>query len=72
MHVRFVEMKSSFRGGIRKLFRPRLAERDDSWFQHPEMQARIARAEADMREGRYVDLHSEEELLAFLDSLKSR
>ncbi len=50
--------------------RPRLAERDDSWFQHPEMQARIARAEADLREGRYVDVYSEEELLAFLNSLK--
>jgi len=69
MHVRFVEMKSSFRGAIRKLFRPRLVERDDSWFQHPEMQARIAEAEADFREGRFVEGSSWEELRAHLDSL---
>lgn len=73
MFGRLTEMKSSFRGGIRKLFRPRPPDgRDSSWFDHPEMQARIARAEADLREDRFVDVHSEEELVAFLDSLRRR
>ena len=44
--------------------------RDQSWFQHPEMQARIAAAEADLREGRFVEFSSLEEFRAYLDSLK--
>lgn len=73
MDDRFVDMKSNFRGAIRKFFRPRLpGPRDYSWFDHPEMQARIAKAEADLREGRFVDLHSEEEIFAYFDSLKPR
>lgn len=70
MDGRFVGMKSSFRGAIRKLFRPRLpAARDYSWFDHPEMQARIAEAEEDRREGRVVRGSSSEELLAQLEAL---
>jgi hypothetical protein len=64
-------MTASFRSGIRRLSRRRIrGERDDSWFYHPEMQARIAQAEADMREGRVTRGSSLEELMAHLDSLK--
>lgn len=45
-------------------------EDDDwHWFDHPEMQARIAEAEADRREGRVKRFDSREAALAYLDSL---
>jgi hypothetical protein len=44
---------------------------DQRWFHHPEMQARIARAEADFRQGRCTVSDSPEEAQQFLDSLKS-
>ncbi|HEX2205818.1 MAG TPA: hypothetical protein VHG91_21065 [Longimicrobium sp.] len=60
-----------FRGGIRRLTWLRAGRGDDySWFDHPEMQARIARAEADFREGRGFMAHSVDELLAHLHALK--
>jgi hypothetical protein len=40
------------------------------WFDHPEMQARIARAEADFRDGHVQCGNSLEELLSQLDALK--
>jgi hypothetical protein len=43
---------------------------DQLWFHHPEMQARIAEAEADFREGRSTRTETPEEAQAFLDSLK--
>lgn len=43
---------------------------EDQWFRHPEMQARIAEAEADFREGRFVETTTPEEAQAYLDSLK--
>ncbi|HVG44843.1 MAG TPA: hypothetical protein VM890_08935 [Longimicrobium sp.] len=43
---------------------------DQSWFHHPEIQARIAEAEADFREGRFTRTTTLEEAQAHLDSLK--
>jgi len=64
-------MTASLRSGIRWMSRRRRpGMRDHSWFQNPEMQARIAEAEADIREGRVTRGSSWEELLAHLDSLK--
>jgi hypothetical protein len=45
---------------------------DQRWFHHPEMQARIAQAEADLREGRVTHTETLEEAQAFLDSLKTK
>jgi hypothetical protein len=39
------------------------------WFDHPEMQARIAKAEADRREGRVEKFDSREAAFAHLDTL---
>src|SRR3954453_22111365 len=47
-----------------------LVPRDQLWFHHPEMQARIAEAEADFREGRFTVTDTPEEAQAYLDSLK--
>lgn len=41
-----------------------------SWFLHPEMQARIAEAEADLLNGRFDRTHSAEEMQQLLDSWK--
>lgn len=49
-----------------------LIPRDQLWFHHPEMQARIAEAEADLREGRVSRTETPEEAQALLDSLKSK
>jgi bifunctional DNA-binding transcriptional regulator/antitoxin component of YhaV-PrlF toxin-antitoxin module len=47
-----------------------LIPRDQLWFHHPEMQARIAEAEADFREGRSTVTSTPGEAEAYLDSLK--
>lgn len=39
------------------------------WFDHPEMQARIAEAEADRREGRVTRMDTPEAMEAYLKSL---
>jgi hypothetical protein len=39
------------------------------WFDHPEMQARIEKAESDRREGRVETFDTREAALAHLDSL---
>jgi hypothetical protein len=55
---------------IRKALLYRVRRRDDwHWFDHPEMQARIAEAEADLCEGRVTRLETREEIEAYLDSL---
>jgi len=46
--------------------------RDQAWFYSSAIQARVAAAERDIREGRVVSVESEEELQAHLDSLKAR
>lgn len=45
--------------------------RDQLWFNHPEMRARIARAERDFAEGRSIRTHTLAEAQAFLDGLKN-
>ena len=45
---------------------------DQAWFYHPEMQARVAEAEADFREGRFTRTGTPEEAQAHLDRLKAR
>ncbi|HET7233019.1 MAG TPA: AbrB/MazE/SpoVT family DNA-binding domain-containing protein [Longimicrobium sp.] len=47
-----------------------LVPRDQLWFHHPEVQERIAEAEAGFREGRSVRTETPEEAQAFLDRLK--
>ncbi|HEX8692698.1 MAG TPA: AbrB/MazE/SpoVT family DNA-binding domain-containing protein [Longimicrobium sp.] len=47
-----------------------LLPRDQLWFHHSEMQNRIAEAEADFREGRFVRTEAPEDAQAYLDRLK--
>jgi AbrB family looped-hinge helix DNA binding protein len=49
-----------------------LVPKDQLWFHHPEMQARIKRAESDLAAGRSVRTETPDEAQAFLDSLKQR
>ncbi|HEV7671463.1 MAG TPA: hypothetical protein VGS22_23330 [Thermoanaerobaculia bacterium] len=46
--------------------------KDQRWFYHPEMQARVAQAEKDFAEGRSTRTETPDEAQAFLDSLKRR
>jgi hypothetical protein len=46
--------------------------KDQRWFYHPEMQARIAQAERDLAEGRSTTTKTFEEARALLDRLKKR
>ncbi|MHB1222642.1 MAG: AbrB/MazE/SpoVT family DNA-binding domain-containing protein [Gemmatimonadaceae bacterium] len=46
--------------------------RDQRWFAHPEMQQRIAEAEASIEAGDTTKVRSVEEAQAYLDSLKGR
>jgi hypothetical protein len=46
--------------------------KDQRWFYHPEMQARIARAEEDFATGRFTRTNTPEEAQAFLDGLKKK
>ena len=46
--------------------------KDQLWFQHPDMQARVAQAEKDFAEGRATRTQTSEEAQALLDSLKQR
>ncbi|HEV7588878.1 MAG TPA: AbrB/MazE/SpoVT family DNA-binding domain-containing protein [Longimicrobium sp.] len=47
-----------------------LVPKDQLWFHHPDVQARVAEAEADFREGRFTRTDTPEEAQAYLDSLK--
>ena len=47
-----------------------LIPKDQVWFYHPEMQARIRKAEADLAAGRSTATRTPEEARAFLDGLK--
>jgi AbrB family looped-hinge helix DNA binding protein len=58
--------------GTYELVPASLIPNDQLWFYHPEMQARIARAEADFAAGRYTTTRTPEEAQAFLDSLKKK
>jgi hypothetical protein len=55
---------------VRKVVPPRSRKPANwHWFDHPEMQARIAAAEADRREGRVEKLDSRDAAFAYLDGL---
>lgn len=59
-------------GGVRRALRRVLGRSkpaDANWFDHPEMQARIAEAEADRREGRVTKMNTPEEFAEYLNSL---
>jgi AbrB family looped-hinge helix DNA binding protein len=56
--------------GTYELVPAMLVPKDQLWFHHPEMQARIARAEKDFTEGRATRTETPEEAQTLLDSLK--
>jgi AbrB family looped-hinge helix DNA binding protein len=47
-----------------------LIPRDQLWFHHPDMQARIARGESDLAAGRFTETRTPAEAQALLDGLK--
>ena len=47
-----------------------LVPNDQLWFHHPEMQARVRRAEEEIASGRSTRTETPDEAQAFLDSLK--
>lgn len=49
-----------------------LVPNDQLWFHHPDMQARVVKAERDFAEGRSTQTRTPEEAQALLDSLKQR
>lgn len=65
----FILLERTERGTF-ELVPATLVPNDQLWFHHPEMQARIARAESDFAEGRSTRTESPAEAQAFLDSLK--
>ncbi|HEX5726824.1 MAG TPA: AbrB/MazE/SpoVT family DNA-binding domain-containing protein [Longimicrobiaceae bacterium] len=58
--------------GTYELVPAALVPREQLWFYHPEVQARVAQAEADFREGRAARTETPDEAQALLDSLKDR
>ena len=56
--------------GTYELVPASLVPNDQLWFHHPEMQARVARAEKDFAEGRSTRTRTPDEAQAFLDGLK--
>ncbi len=58
--------------GTYELVPAALVPKDQLWFYHPEVQARIAEAEEDLRAGRYVTLQTPEATRTYLDSLKRK
>jgi len=56
--------------GTYELVPATLVPKDQIWFHHPEMQARVAEAEADFREGRFTRTETPDEAQAHLDRLK--
>lgn len=56
--------------GTYELVPATLIPKDQIWFHHPEMQARVAEAETDFREGRFTRTETPDEAQAYLDRLK--
>lgn len=56
--------------GTYELIPAALVPKDQLWFHHPEMNRRVAEAEADFREGRSTQVESPEDAQALLDDLK--
>jgi AbrB family looped-hinge helix DNA binding protein len=65
----FILLERTDRGTF-ELVPAALVPKDQLWFHHPEMQARIARAEEDFASGRATHTETPEEAQAFLDGLK--
>ncbi len=65
----FILLERTERGTF-ELVPATLVPNDQLWFHHPEMQARVARAESDFAAGRSTRTQTPEEAQAFLDSLK--
>jgi bifunctional DNA-binding transcriptional regulator/antitoxin component of YhaV-PrlF toxin-antitoxin module len=65
----FILLEQTDRGTF-ELIPASLIPNDQLWFHHPEMQARIARAEEDFKAGRSISTETPEEARAFLDGLK--
>ena len=56
--------------GTYELVPAALVPRDQLWFHDPEIQARVAEAETDFREGRFTRTGTPEAAQAYLDGLK--
>jgi bifunctional DNA-binding transcriptional regulator/antitoxin component of YhaV-PrlF toxin-antitoxin module len=56
--------------GTYELVPASLVPKDQLWFHHPEMERRVAQAEADFREGRSTSVATPEEAQGVLDRLK--
>jgi len=56
--------------GTYELIPASLIPKDQLWFHHPEMQQRVAQAEADFREGRSTGVDNPEQAESLLDGLK--
>lgn len=67
----FVLLEKTDRGTY-ELVPASLVPKDQLWFYHPEMQARIVRAEKDIAAGRYTTTRTPAEAKAFLDRLKRK
>jgi AbrB family looped-hinge helix DNA binding protein len=67
----FVLLEKTPRGTY-ELVPAALVPRDQLWFQHPQMQRRIRKAEADIGKGRTHVTHSVEEAETLLDRFKSK
>jgi AbrB family looped-hinge helix DNA binding protein len=65
----FVLLEKTDRGTY-ELVPAAIVPKDQLWFHHPEMERRIAEAEADFREGRSTSASTLEEAEAHLDRLK--
>lgn len=58
--------------GTYELVPASLVPKDQLWFHHPEMERRVAEAEADFRAGRSTSTSTVEEAQAHLDRLKRK
>jgi bifunctional DNA-binding transcriptional regulator/antitoxin component of YhaV-PrlF toxin-antitoxin module len=67
----FVLLEKTDRGTY-ELVPAALVPKDQIWFHHPEVERRIAEAEADFREGRSTSTSTVEEARAHLDRLKGK
>ncbi len=58
--------------GTYELVPAAVVPKDQLWFHHPEMERRVAEAEADFREGRSTSTPTPDEAQAHLDRLKKK
>jgi bifunctional DNA-binding transcriptional regulator/antitoxin component of YhaV-PrlF toxin-antitoxin module len=65
----FIRLERTDRGTF-ELVPATLVPNDQLWFHHPEMQARIAKAEEDFAAGRFTRTTTPQEVQDFLDGLK--